>query len=355
MGFLLIALAPLFLWNPDIAVFDLLPDVIELIAQLFFTPAIEADGMLVSRYVEQEQKKLIDAIASLINYPASYAMRRFRTLFARDKDSGAPVSVEQLERTDRQSLAALLQTIQNKARFHVFYIGQTDVQELIALLQTRLLPYLQQTPPTPMPAFSPRCYPAAEQPLYVNETSDAAQSHLIIGYRTDITLTSSYFHAMMLCNELLGGSPVSRLFRHLREEKSLCYSCQSEYYHTRGELVISCGIDREKRKESEDAICEQLHALQTGAFTDRELEDARRLLVNSYIQLTDSTRAIHAYYHTRLLLGVEESLDQCRARCLAVTREDVMLAARSLKMDTVYFLEGTADGEDDAEEDEADV
>ncbi|MBO7297275.1 MAG: hypothetical protein J6V39_08440, partial [Clostridia bacterium] len=28
MGFLLIALAPLFLWNPDIAVFDLLPDVI---------------------------------------------------------------------------------------------------------------------------------------------------------------------------------------------------------------------------------------------------------------------------------------------------------------------------------------
>ncbi len=320
---------------------QLLPDVIALMAQLLFCPVTERDGALSMRYVESERKKLIDAIESLVSYPAAYAMRRFRTLFAQGKESGAPVTVEQLQALREQDLRELLQVLRHTACFHVFYIGQTPPTQLTDMLRQSFQPYLSiNAEQAVWPSFAPQPQSPRTRPLVVNEQSEAGQSHLILGYRTHITLTSPDFYAMMLCNELLGGSPVSRLFRYLREERSLCYSCQSEYSWARGELIVSCGIDRERRRESEEAILSQLAALQRGDFSDEEMEAARSLLVSSYTQLTDSTRALHAYYQARQIVGVQETVETCRAHIQNVTREQLIRAAQSLICDTVYFLEG---------------
>jgi predicted Zn-dependent peptidase len=324
---------------------QLIPQVLSLFAELFFASASE-DGHLVSRYVESERSNLIDAISSLINHPASYAMSRFRRAFAADAPSGQPLQVEQLKAVQPQQLEALLHRIQNEAHFRVFYVGQTPPEDIIASLKEIFAPLLSETHAEPGLARI-QAMPKKDIPRGVDEEMDIAQSHLIMGYRTDITLLSSDFYAMMVCNEMLGGSPISRLFTYLREKKSLCYYCQSEYIIDRGELIVSCAIDQAHRDAAQAEIEAQILALQKGCFEDIELEAAKQLLISGYAQLCDSTRAITSFYHLRRMLGVTQSMADCRAGFEKVTREDVMRAAQALLCDTIYFLKGTQSAEQD--------
>ena len=323
---------------------QLVPDVLSLFAELFFAPATE-NGHLLSRYIESERSNLIDAIASLINHPASYAMARFRRVFAANAPTGQPLQMEQLQSVQSQELEALLLRIQKEAHFHVFYVGQTPPKDLIRYLTQVFAPLLPETS-ADRPAAHIQTAAKDALPRYVDEEMEIGQSHLILGYRTDITLLSPDFYAMMVCNEMLGGSPVSRLFTYLREKKSLCYYCQSEYIIDRGELIVSCAIDRAQREQALAEIEEQINVLRTGDFEDSELEAAKQLLISGYAQLSDSTRAITSFYHLRRMLGVTQSMADCRAGFEGVSRQDVMRAAQSLWCDTVYFLQGTQSPDD---------
>ena len=323
----------------------LLPAIISLIVQLFFSPTTEADGKLIDRYVESERRHLIDAIESLSNHPASYAMTRFRAAFSHGRDTGKPIRVAQLKAVGENDLRALLQKIREQAHFHVFYIGQTPPDALICRLRCEFAPLLgegaSQVTNACVKTYQPR-----RTPFCVTESLEVGQSHLILGYRTDITITSPAFYAMMLCNELLGGNPSARVVVHLRERQSLCYSCQSEYVLDRGELIVSCGIDRSCRQAAQAEIEAQITALQQGTFDDAELEAARRLLLGGYAQIEDSTRAITSFYQVRQLLGISENIRDCCRAFMQVTREQVIAAARSLVLDTVYFLDGTLAGKE---------
>jgi predicted Zn-dependent peptidase len=330
---------------------SLLPEVIDMMTELLFHPARQEDGELISRYVESERGHLIDAIASLVNHPASYAHAHFNAAFARDRDAIAPIRMEEVEALQERDLRELLHSIHTQAHFHAFYIGATPPEQLLRILAEHMGPILGQSQP-PMPQLGGTALPARAQVLTVEEQLPSGQSHLIIGYRTPITLASPAYGAMMVCNEMLGGSPVSRLFTQLREAKSLCYSCYSDYLPDRGELMASCAIDRADRQAAQTAIREQIEALKCGDFTDAEMDAAKNLLLNGYLQLEDSTRSISSFYRVRHLMGVTQTIDECRAAISAVSRKQLICAANTLQEDTVYFLEGTATNAAGDEEDE---
>lgn len=329
---------------------SLLPEIIDTLTDMLFHPVEWKTGALAARYVESERTHLIDAIAALVNQPASYAEFHFRQAFANGRETVAPLCAEDVENLPPAALVALLKRMMDQAHFHVFYLGNTPAQQLIGWLRDRLTPYLNLTS-KPVAASRARaiCLPPRTQILSVDERLPVSQSHLILGYRTEISLLSKEFCAMLLCNEMLGGGPISRLFVHLREEKSLCYSCHSEYRMDRGELVVYCAIDASCRRAAQQVIEEQIAALQQGAFSDSELEAAKQLLLNDYRQLEDSTRAVFSFYHVRRLLGVCQTTKDCRDALVGVTRADVMAAARSLRQDTVYCLYGTAESEEQEE------
>lgn len=336
----------------------LLPDLIALMSELFFAPVTDDDGALLSRYVASEKGRLLDMVASLVNHPASYASAHFQRAFAEGRDTVKPLDAARLEALTTEDLTALMQYLKEQAHFHVFYIGQTSPEQIIAELQRCFAPYLSLSGATSLMRATVKPLAAREQVFSTQETLNVGQSHLLLGYRTDISLVCSDFYAMMVCNEMLGGSPISRLFVHLREERGLCYSCHSEYLIDRGELILSCGIDRGSRDEAQNAMIEQVTAMQQGEFTDAELQAAKKLLINSYTQLEDNTRAISAFYQFRHILDLQQSVAQCCEAFANVTAEQVQKAAASLRLDTVYFLCGTAAdevvsaGEDQSDESE---
>ncbi len=321
---------------------SLLPGVIALMSDLFFAPVTEKNGHLLSRYITSEKGRLIDAVASLVNHPASYASAHFQRAFADGRNTVKPMSVSQLEAVSAADLAELMQYLRQSAHFHVFYVGQTPPAQIIEQLQCRFAPILGTLTPSVLTGAAVEPLSPRQTVHCVQEELNVGQSHLLLGYRTDISLLSPEFYAMMVCNEMLGGSPISRLFVHLREERGLCYSCHSEYLLDRGEMILTCAIDRNSREQAQSAMTEQVEAMRRGDFTESELQAAKKLLIGSYTQLEDSTRAISAFYQLRHVLGLQQSVSQCRDAFMAVTAEQVMRAAASLHLDTVYFLCGTA-------------
>jgi predicted Zn-dependent peptidase len=189
--------------------------------------------------------------------------------------------------------------------------------------------------------------PRAGRGLRVEESLPVGQSQLLIALRCNVTAGHPDAPVCAVLNEMLGNSPISRLFVYVREKRSLCYSCASSYSSYYGTFLIACGLKRENRQKAEREILRQLRCLAKGEFRTEELEAAKKSLENTYRQVEDSPSALETFYYGRSLMGLHASLEERRAEFAAVTAEDVARVAGSLTADVTYFLEGTQeDGED---------
>lgn len=339
---------------------DLSGGVLSLMQDMLFHPLTDENGQLLSRYIEAERKNTIDAIRSIKNHASAYAMTKFfdhfyegepwSHLLCGSEDDVRAITAEQL--TDEW------QSMLRHAPIRCFYIGNEDEEHLShrlrEMFEGEFARIGRELPPVTNVAVPHQGADAHEVRCFEGEL-EVGQSHLILGFRTGITLSSPDFYAMMLCHEILGLSPISRLFVHVREAHGLCYSCSSDYHIDRGDVVVCCGIREQNREIAQRAILEQIEVMQTGRFSDAEWEAARKSLGNSYRQLGDSTRALSGFYEMRAILGVDQSIKDCQDGFAAVTREQVMAAAQKMRLDTVYFQRGTGAGDDEAEEEMDDV
>ena len=158
--------------------------------------------------------------------------------------------------------------------------------------------------------------------------------------------------AYAVCNELFGVMQSSLLFRHVREERGLCYFCDSALDMTKGILWVSCGIRSDKRAEAEEAIRDQLSCIARGDIDPHDVELAKLSLLNSYRQLGDSQAAMEVFSFGRLMNQTNDTPEEEMARIERVTAADVTRVAATFADDTLFFLNGTApeDGEEDMDD-----
>ena len=73
---------------------------------------------------------------------------------------------------------------------------------------------------------------------------------------------------------------------------SLCYYCSTGLYANSRALFISSGVETENLRRTEEAIYQQIEALQRGELSEEELLSAKLALCNSNRSVTDSLFAI---------------------------------------------------------------
>lgn len=326
---------------------DLLGGILDLMREILFSPVRDADGLLSASYTESEKKLQCDAIRAQKNNPRAYAADRCRAVLYDAEPCGIPLWGSEAETTavTRKALTAYYDRF--LADFHpiAFSVGSTAPQIQARALASRLEGLV--TAPDALPSAG-HLLKKRTEPVRITEQLAVAQSQLVLGLRSGILLGDPDFFACAVYNELLGVSPVSRLFVYVREKKSLCYSCSSAYNGMLGSLLISCGLKRENRAAAEEEILRQLDLLRAGEFTDEELNAAKQSLVNAYRQLEDSAGGTESYLLGRLLMGraAQLPIDESIAGICAITREDLLAAARRVTVEVTYFLEGTLAGEE---------
>ena len=153
--------------------------------------------------------------------------------------------------------------------------------------------------------------------------------------------------AMLLANLIFGGYSNSRLFLNVREKLSLCYYAASTYHRSKGIVTVSSGIETKDYETAKAEILAQLAAVQRGEIEPWEIEGARACLISSLESRGDSAGRMEENVLAQAATGLWESEDELAAALRGVTAERVAAAARSMMLDTVYFLTGEACGENE--------
>ena len=336
----------------------ILGDVVEIMREVFFSPALDENGLLRANYVQSEKQLQCDAIRAKRNHPQSYAMDSCRKLMFDNEPCGIPLygTEEEVMAVTPEELTAYWKELYRNLSLHAFYVGASDSESVVAALKKGFdiaeivaEPIEKNTPTIPLTDVASIKHREREQ--RVCKDLPVHQSALVMGLRTPAAVQDDDFFAVALYNELLGSSsPVSKLFINVREKLGLCYSCFSTYNAYKAALTICCSLEDDRREEAEAEIRRQLESLAAGDISDAEWQAAQQSMANAYRQLSDSPSAMEVYYLGRALAGVSVSPEEGSDRIATLKREDVVRVAQQMRIDTVFILHPTGGGEEESDE-----
>lgn len=323
----------------------LLPQAIRLLSEILTAPALDANGLFQAAFVNNEKKHLTDAIRAEMNSPRAFAAARCRELLC----NGEPFALSLIGNlSDAEKLTPECLT----ARYHEFlstltpvftYVGATPPEEVARQLAAAF-PLLSAAGSV----FETSLF-AQKAPVVTGEvTMPISQSRLSLGFRSDIGVNDPLSPAFRVMNEIYGGSAVSKLFLHIREEKSLCYYCASNIHPSKGLLFVGCGVKPENMERAKEAILAEFEEMKAGHVSEKEFVNAKKSLLNACRQRDDSPLALSRFFLSHLLLEDGETPLSQRLRLEAVTPEEVQRAAKRVSLGAVFSLRGgNEEGEDE--------
>ena len=171
--------------------------------------------------------------------------------------------------------------------------------------------------------------------------NDAHQSIIELGYHFSVQYGDRNHIPLVVLNGLLGGFAHSKLFVNIREKESLAYTISSSIDIFSGMMRIYAGIDRKNRTKTVSLIYRQIADLKKGRFTDEDLNQTKKMLRNTMLLSLDRQNTlIERAYMASVLQKRFMSIDVWLNALETVTREDIIVIAKQLRLQAVYFMEG---------------
>lgn len=305
-----------------------------LLGELICRP-VTRDGLFLEEYFESEKTNLIDAIRSILNDKRSYADSRLLQEMCTGEPYGVPrLGNEQITAAlHSQLLFEAYRDLISTSRLEIFYSGSAERSRVEDALRAALAD-LPRKDLVPLPELAPHALP--EEPRFITERLDVTQGKLGMGF----SCGSDDAAALLLGNTLFGGSSNSKLFLNVREKLSLCYYASSLFHRQKGLITVSSGIEFENYQRAYDEIMAQLKAVQKGELEAWELEAARSTLLNAYASMGDSQGKLENFFLGQAATGRNETPEMLAEQIRAVAPERIFEAMSTVKLDTVYFLQG---------------
>lgn len=309
---------------------------VKLLRDILFDPKRSSEGFDPS-IVKREKQTLKQKITSIIDDKMSYANERLIDEMCADEPFHYHVNgyEEDLDEIDEKNLYTYYQQMLQEDTIDIYVLGDIKDKQIEEKIHTF---FQRERQPELLPTVFSTNQP--ETVKTVTEKQDVQQAKLHLGYRTNTVLKDPEYFALQVFNGLFGGFPSSKLFLNVREKHSLAYYAASRLESHKGLLFVYSGIDPSDYEKARLIIEEQLTALQEGDFTETQLKETKELIINQYLETMDSpTGMIELLFNQHvgeLELSPEEVIDRIRK----VSREQVLEAASSVKLDTVYLLTG---------------
>ncbi len=315
-------------------------NIIALLSASLFEPIVENGGFRAD-FVEQEKQNLKDRIAAIVNDKRAYSLERCRQVMFENESYGISElgDAKDIDAITPAELYEFYTGMLEKAMVMINYVGkQTDTAAL-------LLPVTKGFGSGARTAPETEIKNSVESVKTVTERLNVIQSKLNLGFRLGSAAQNDFF-AARLFNVIYGASPISKLFLNVRERLSLCYYCSGVCDSMKNVMFVSSGVEPENAEAAKKEILNQLDMMKRGEFSDDELENARRYLVDGYMQAYDSPGALASLQKTAYLMGHMLTCEQQVEQIKKVTRERIIAVARDITLDTVYLLEGTGGNAD---------
>lgn len=309
----------------------------ELLCSILFEPAFE-NGRFRQEDIDQEKRQLMEEIDSEFNDKRVYAKNRCEELMCGGEAFGVGRfgTKEQVEALTGEEIYAAWRRALSQARIELMMVGGSDPQKAIDGFQKAFAKIDRQE----ILPCNTQVVPKAERVREFHDVMEVAQSKLVMGFRSSIAVPGDDVMAMRVMCALLGGTPHSKLFLNVREKLSLCYYCSSSYDRNKGVMLIQSGVEQKNIEKAREEILRQLQAVKDGDFTEEDLDATKMSVSNSFRTMSDYLGGLEYWYLSQAfdknVLTPEQSAEEAEK----VTKEQVVKAAQTVTLDTVYQLTG---------------
>lgn len=293
--------------------------------------------------VRREKQTLKQKINAVVDNKMSYANMRLIDKMCEGEAYSLHVHgyQEDLEGIDEKNLYTYYQQQLQEDQMDIYVLGDLENIDV-----NKLIPSYFNKERNPNLISIQNEEKEQSEPKEVIEELAMQQGKLHLGYRTNITFRDDTYPALQIFNGILGGFPSSKLFINVREKNSLAYYASSRFESHKGLLFVFSGIDPKDYTKAKGIILEQMDAMVSGDFTDEQIEEAKKLVVNQWKETLDHPDGLVEILYHQVLAGAERSPDQFIKEINQVSKENLLEVGQKIELDTVYFLTAQGGNED---------
>ena len=298
---------------------------LQILAGLIRTPAFEPAR------VELAKLQAIEGIRRRQDNPGSIVGREFvKLLFGADHPTARESSIESITRVTRDDLVAFHRKTIYPNGLMLGVTGDFDKSAMLALLREIFGDWEKGEVPVLTIADVPQSPMAKPVVRFVNK--ETSQTHLRVGHLSIKEQDPDYV-ALAIANDILGGSSFrSRLFNDVRTKRGLAYSVGSRLnsgVHDQGVWLMRAETKLPSTQEVITRFVANMERMRTELVTDRELAEAKEAYVNSFVFSFASSSAIVGRLIELEYDGLpKDFLQQLRARVIALTKDEILAAAK---------------------------
>lgn len=315
---------------------SLLSEMIAFLRSVIYRPLVN-DGAFESVTFARQKQNLMAYLKSLNDDKQYYAEQQLSQLYFKNEPFFATSlygDAETINGIGAETLYTTYQQLLATNQVQITVAGDVSEAELIADLanwqlegrQIQSSEIIYRRPVSEMVAKT------EGQPLQ--------QSKLNIAYKLPVYYREADFYKALVFNGLFGGTPISMLFKNVREKNSLAYYASSRFDGFTGTLLVQTGIDQSNEAAVKTIIAQQLDAIIKGQFSDEVFDQVIASLINGRESRLDSQRALVNQAMLDQLLNSSVSAADWVNQIKQVTREDVSAIAKRVQLQAVYFLKG---------------
>ena len=315
---------------------DVAGGTLDILRNCLLSPALDGDGFNKDNFRLVRRDEL-DDINAIINNKRSYAISKAHSLAFQGEPAAIRATIKGVSAVTPQSALEAFRYLLKTARVEAFYCSSVPDSRIESMI-------------TEIFSASSRDYqddikfrsksPIKPETAYKTETMDIRQCKMVMTFKTD----SDDIDALKVLSIILGETPVSRFFRIIREQQSLCYYCSSYSDNLKNVIVADCGIEYGNISRVRESILSQIEDIGSGNISDEELENAMMLLENSFESTGDSPGSLIGWYFDCVFDQSFRSPADAIKDYRLVNKARLVQMARSLKLDSVFTLSGKEDG-----------
>ncbi|MCF6137172.1 EF-P 5-aminopentanol modification-associated protein YfmF [Pseudalkalibacillus berkeleyi] len=243
---------------------------------------------------------------------------------------------EEVDSITSEELFAYYQDVIEHDEIDIYVVGDIDGDRVMETFESKFP--LSTRNHDHNPSVPPLNRKEKEKVIY--DEQDVKQGKLHMGYRTSITFSDPEYFAVQVFNGIFGGFSHSKLFINVREKASLAYYAVSRIESHVGAIFVMSGIEFKNYDQAVSIIREQMDKMKNGDISVGELEQTKEMLRNQILESVDNPNSWVDLLYNSKMSGVERSIDDWLEGIQAVTMEDVIDAAATISLDTIYFLKG---------------
>lgn len=310
---------------------------VELLTDLIFDPIIK-DGAFPADIVETEKRLLIEKLENEKNDKRRYAFSKCEEIMFANEAYGRHRygTVESIKELTGKDIYAEWLNLLKTAIMQVTMVGSSDPSFVEDILKKKFKNISRSVVPCETEFVTG--YP---KPNYQCETQKVKQGKLVMGFRTGMRNSADNTDAMRVAVDIFGGGTYSKLFSVVREKMSLCYYCSAMLYPQKGVVMLQSGIENANEEKARSEILNQLKEVAEGNFSDDDFSASIKSMCDARIGVNDTPESLCSWYTMRIFKEKPDTPEEAVESIRKVDRNQVIRAAKTIMLDTVFMLKGS--------------